>query len=177
MSLDKEYRGTFELGKISNSHDVDGEILETRLVPESIDENNLEEKMLNFIGDQYQTPPMFSAVKVKGVPLYKHARKGKEVEREPRFIRISKFDLLNWSNPFADFYVYCTKGTYIRCLVHDLGEKLGCGAILSGLRRTASNNLSIDQAIALDTFEEHTVTGICKYLIPGYQALSGDSET
>ncbi|MBH55440.1 MAG: tRNA pseudouridine(55) synthase TruB [Opitutaceae bacterium] len=176
MSLDKEYEGTLELGKISDSHDVDGEILETRSITESINEMDLLEKMSTFIGDQYQTPPMFSAVKVKGVPLYKHARKGKEVEREPRFIRISKFDLCEWNKPFANFYVYCTKGTYIRSLVHDLGEKLGCGAILTGLRRTASNNLTIDRAVALENFEEHPVTGISKYLIPGYKVLSPGSE-
>ena len=176
MSLDKEYEGTFELGKVSDSHDIDGEILETHPVPASLTENEVQEQMNGFIGDQYQTPPMFSAVKVKGVPLYKHARKGKEVQREPRFIRISQFALRSWDSPLGTFYVYCTKGTYIRSLVHDLGQKLACGGILTQLRRTASNNLSLKDAVALQDFESEPLSEISKYLIPGYQALTPITE-
>ena len=172
MSLDKEYEGTFELGKVTNSHDIDGEIEETNEVPDTISAELIQEQMNTFEGDQYQTPPMFSAVKINGVPLYKHARKGKVVEREPRFIRISKYELKTWEKPFGTFYVYCTKGTYIRSLVHDLGQKLGCGGILTQLRRTASNNLSLEDAVELQTFEAQPLSEISKYLIPGYKAIS-----
>ena len=177
MSLDKEYTGTFELGKTSDSHDIDGEILETKPVPDSISEETIVGQMNTFIGDQYQTPPMFSAVKIKGVPLYKHARKGIEVHREPRFIRISKFDLLSWEKPSGTFYVYCTKGTYIRSLVHELGQKLDCGAILTELRRTATNNLSLEDGVTLEAFEAHPLAGISTFLIPGYRAITPVSES
>ncbi len=172
MSLDKEYEGTFELGKVSDSHDVDGEILEENAVQESITADRIQEEMNTFEGDQYQTPPMFSAVKINGVPLYKHARKGKVVEREPRFIRISKYELKSWDNPSGRFYVYCTKGTYIRSLVHDLGQKLGCGGILTQLRRTASNNLNLKDAVELKAFETEPLSEVSKYLIPGYKAIT-----
>lgn len=172
MSLDKEYEGTFEFGKVSNSYDVDGEIEETHEVPESISAELIQEQMKTFEGDQYQTPPMFSAVKIDGVPLYKHARKGKVVEREPRFIRISKYELRSWENPVGSFYVYCTKGTYIRSLIHDLGQKLGCGGILTQLRRTASNNLSLQDAVELEVFEAQPLSEISKYLIPGFKAIT-----
>lgn len=172
MNLDKEYEGTFELGKISDSHDCDGQILETRPIDPSLDREAIAAEMGTFIGDQYQTPPMFSAVKVAGVPLYKHARKGKVVPREPRFIRISKFDLLEWNAPLGQFYVYCSKGSYIRTLVHDLGENLGCGGLLNQLRRTASHNLQVEHSITLEDFQSLPHAEISKRLIPGPQALA-----
>ncbi|MCB1124612.1 MAG: tRNA pseudouridine(55) synthase TruB [Verrucomicrobiae bacterium] len=172
MSLDKEYEGTFELGKVTNSHDIDGEVTDTFEVSDTITAEKIQDEMSAFVGDQYQTPPMFSAVKVDGVPLYKHARKGKEVEREPRFIRISKYALLDYEKPFGRFYVYCTKGTYIRSLVHDLGQKLGCGGILTQLRRTASNNLNLEDAVTLADFEEQPLSSVSKFLMPGFKALS-----
>ena len=176
MSLDKEYEGTIEFGKVSDSHDVDGEILETHAVPDTLTAESIQEQMRTFIGDQYQTPPMFSAVKVDGVPLYKHARKGKEVQREPRFIRVSKYVLRSWTPPTGNFYVYCTKGTYIRCLVHDLGQKLGCGAILTQLRRTGSSNLSIKDAVKLEELEQQPLSEISRYLVPGYKVLTSGVE-
>lgn len=172
MGLDKEYEGTFELGKVSDSHDIDGEIVGTHDVSNTITEELIKERMSRFVGDQYQIPPMFSAVKIKGVPLYKHARKGKEVEREPRFVRISKYTLNSWENPFGQFYVYCTKGTYVRSLVHDLGKTLGCGGILTQLRRIATNNLNLKNAVELKVFEEQTLSDINNFLIPGYKALT-----
>lgn len=176
MSLDKEYEGTVEFGKTSNSYDIDGEIVDIQDVPESITAEIIQEQMNIFVGDQYQTPPMFSAVKIKGVPLYKHARKGKEVPREPRFIRVSKYSLNSWNSPLGEFYVYCTKGTYIRSLVHDVGQKLGCGGMLVQLRRIASNNLSIKDAVTLEDFENEPLSEISKFLIPGYKALTLGAE-
>ncbi len=171
MGMDKEYEGTFELGKVTNSQDSDGEIEETHEVGEDITEERIKAELKTFMGDQYQIPPMFSAIKIKGVPLYKLARKGQVVEREPRFIRISKYELTEWEKPFGKFYVHCTKGTYVRTLAHDLGGKLETGAILTQLRRVASNNLSIKDAVTLDAFKEMSFSEINKVLIPGYKAV------
>ncbi|NBV38767.1 MAG: tRNA pseudouridine(55) synthase TruB [Verrucomicrobia bacterium] len=106
------------------------------------------------LGDQYQTPPMHSAKKIGGKKLYELARKGLEVEREPRFIRINLFQLNTWQSPRFTFRVQCTKGTYVRTLAYDLGQKFGCGAHLSMLRRTASGELSIEKAHTLDALEK-----------------------
>src|SRR3569833_2801016 len=130
MSLDKEYVGTISLGKVTTTQDAEGEMLETRPVP-PLTEADILATMKTFIGDQYQTPPMFSAIKIDGVPLYKKARQGEEVEREPRFFRVASFDLTRFASPDIDFVVRCSKGTYVRTLAHDLGQKIGCGAHLS----------------------------------------------
>ncbi|MGY8695745.1 MAG: tRNA pseudouridine(55) synthase TruB, partial [Verrucomicrobiia bacterium] len=124
-----------------------------------------------FMGDQYQTPPMFSAVKINGQPLYKLARKGQEVEREPRFIRISRFETTRFESPEIDFSLDCTKGTYVRTLASDIGEKLGCGAHLSGLRRTASDRFRIEDSITLEAFQEADRDTISKVLIAKNDAL------
>ncbi|HEY0945066.1 MAG TPA: tRNA pseudouridine(55) synthase TruB, partial [Opitutaceae bacterium] len=109
MSVDKEYSGTVELGKVTNTQDAEGEVLETRPVP-PLTEAEVRAAMQGMMGDQYQLPPMFSAIKIDGVPLYKKAREGEEVEREPRFIRVMRFDLTRWASPELDFHVQCTKG-------------------------------------------------------------------
>ena len=96
---------------------------------------------------------MFSAIKIAGKALYKSARAGEEIEREPRFIRISQYDLLRWESPEIDFRVLCTKGTYVRTLAHDFGQKLGCGAHLSALRRTAIDKLRVEQALTVPQIE------------------------
>ncbi|MGE9295913.1 MAG: tRNA pseudouridine(55) synthase TruB [Puniceicoccales bacterium] len=170
MSLDKEYEGTMKLGEITNTYDSEGEIMETRDVP-ALYVEGVNAVFTEFMGDQYQTPPMFSAKKIDGVPLYKLARKGKEIEREPRFIRISRLDLMELESPLLKFDVACSKGTYIRTLAHDIGEKLGCGAHLEALRRTVSGSFKIAQCTPLDKFEELTAVEIRRRLIPIYQAV------
>lgn len=170
ISLDKEYEGTIELGKVTDSHDADGEVLETREVP-ALSAEQAAEAMQSFVGDQYQTPPMFSAVKIGGVPLYKMARKGKEVEREPRFIRISSFDLVSFESPRLAFKMRCSKGTYVRTLANDLGQKLSCGAFLSSLRRTATDRFRIEQTLPLETLEEMPVGDIVRRLLPAHEAV------
>ncbi len=145
MSMDKEYAGTVRLGGTTNTQDAEGDILETRPVP-PLTEDDLRAALRGMMGDQYQMPPMFSAIKIDGQPLYKSARKGEEVEREPRFIRISRFDLTRVALPDFDFVVACTKGTYVRTLAHDLGNKLGCGGHLAALRRTGIDRLRIEKA-------------------------------
>jgi tRNA pseudouridine55 synthase len=170
MSLDKVYEGTITLGVATNTYDAEGEVMTTIPVPElTMDE--VSKTLGSFMGDQYQTPPMFSAVKIDGQPLYKLARKGVEVEREPRFIRISKFEATRFESPEIDFTLNCTKGTYVRTLASDIGEKLDCGAHLSSLRRTASDRFHIKDSITLEAFREADRETISKVLIAKNDAL------
>lgn len=171
MSLDKEYVGRLEFGKETNTYDVEGDVMVERPLPEGFNREMLEQVLTGFMGDQYQMPPMFSAKKVDGVPLYKLARKGKEIEREPRFIHVSTIRAESFGPPSADVLVRCSKGTYIRSLAHDIGQKLGCGAYLAELRRTASDRFHIDEALALDKIEEMSLIEIRRRLIPIYQAV------
>lgn len=169
ISLDKEYTGTIELGKITDSQDAEGQVMETRLVPEFTEEQ-IKTAMKGFLGDQYQTPPMYSAIKIDGVPLYKMARKGEDVVREPRFIRVSSFELTRFALPHLDFILRCSKGTYVRTIAHDLGHKLGCGGHLSALRRTASGQFNIADAVTLDALLEMPLNEIEQRLIPIHEA-------
>ena len=136
------------LGETTDSYDADGEVTLERLIPLlSLDEIN--EAAKAFTGDQHQIPPMVSAIKVAGKPLYKLARQGVEIPREPRLVHIYTFKFSEYEEPYAYFRVSCTKGTYIRSLAHDLGEKLGCGAHLSRLRRLSSGRLEVADATPL----------------------------
>lgn len=170
MSLDKEYEGTIELGKVTDTQDAEGEVLETIPVP-AFSEADILAAVKSFLGDQYQTPPMYSAVKIDGVPLYKSARKGEEVEREPRFIRVMSWEITRFALPRLDFRLRCTKGTYVRTLAHDLGRKLGCGAHLAALRRTASDKFHISQALTLDQINALSLPEIEKRLIAPRDAV------
>ena len=170
MSVDKTYSGSISLGRTTNTQDAEGEVLETRPVPE-FSEEQIRAALRAMVGDQYQTPPMFSAIKIKGVPLYKSARAGEEIEREARFIRVKRFDLTRWAAPDTlDFIVDCTKGTYVRTLAHDLGGKLGCGAHLSALRRISSGALNVNRAVTLDALQKMNPTEVQAALVPGYEA-------
>jgi len=169
MSVDKVYAGTIKLGEVTNTQDAEGEVLETRPVP-PLTEADVRKALQSFIGDQYQLPPMFSAIKIDGVPLYKRARDGEEVEREPRFIRVSSYELTRWDSPELDFKVHCTKGTYVRTLAHDLGQRLGCGAHLKALRRISSGELTLDRALTLDQIMAMPIPEIEKHLVPTLQA-------
>lgn len=165
MSQSKTYEGVFRLGAVTDSQDADGEIIEEKEVPETSAEE-MKNLFEGFLGDQYQTPPMFSAKKIKGVPLYKLARKGQEVEREPRFITIRKFELLGLDGPDVSFRIDVSKGTYVRTVAHDLGQKLGCGAYLTSLRRTAINDISIDRAVSLETLQDTPPSQLGRFLVP-----------
>lgn len=169
MSDDKEYEGTLTLGQITNSQDAEGEVVETRPVPADLSREQVTAAMQTFLGDQYQTPPMFSAIKIDGTPLYKLARKGEEIEREPRFIRVSRFELLEFSPPNISFRVRCSKGTYVRTIAHDLGQKLGPGGHLSALRRTASGGLRVERALTLEAFEALPLGEMQKHLLAAHE--------
>jgi tRNA pseudouridine55 synthase len=170
MSMDKTYTGTLQFGLVTDSYDIDGEVL-NQYEPGPIEASVIEREMQGFLGDQYQKPPMFSAKKINGVPLYKHARKGVEVEREERLVRIMDFRILENRFPHLDFEIAVSKGTYVRSVVHDLGEKLTCGACLTALRRTKIRDFSIDQAIELDSLASLNPNQIKQRLIPLYQAV------
>ena len=145
MSEDKEYEGTMKFGVMTDSQDADGEITETREVPEFTQEQ-IEAAFAKYDGDFYQTPPMVSAIKKDGVALYKLARQGKTVEREPRFVHIYAHHILGMMLPEVDFRVVCSKGFYVRTYAFDIGNDLGCGAHLSALRRTKSGRFDVSMA-------------------------------
>jgi tRNA pseudouridine55 synthase len=149
VKSDKTYEGAMHLGIATDSHDVDG----TTVAEGDYSRVTLEDvgtEMRELTGDIMQTPPMVSAVKVDGVPLYKRARKGQEVKREPRLIHVYEFSLLDFDPPRVDFRLRCTKGTYVRSLCAEVGERLGCGAHLAVLRRTAAGGMSIEDALPLE---------------------------
>lgn len=149
MSEDKEYAGTMRLGEITDSQDADGKVLETKPVP-AFSAEELESAFAKFRGDFYQTPPMVSAIKKEGVPLYKLARQGKSVEREPRFVHVYASQVEAIRLPDVDFRMVCSKGFYVRTFAHDIGQTLGCGAHLAALRRTKSGRFVVDGAVTVD---------------------------
>jgi len=153
MSEDKEYVGTLTLGVITDSQDRDGNVVETRAV-EQIDQGKIELAFKKFHGDFYQMPPMVSAIKRDGVPLYKLARQGKVVEREPRFVHVYAHEIKAVRSPEIDFRVICSKGFYVRTYAHDIGIELGCGGHLSALRRTKSGRFSVDHAITVQDIRD-----------------------
>ncbi len=170
MGLNKVYVGTLRLGQTTDSYDSDGSFVEQKSC-EGVTQASFSAALESFVGDQYQIAPMFSARKVNGVALYKLARQGKEVEREPRFIRISRLTLKYFQLPDAQVEVRCSKGTYIRSLAHDLGQKLGCGAHLIQLRRTGVGHLSIKDAITLETLAGLSSEALAARLIATHVAV------
>jgi len=165
MGDDKVYEGTVKFGETTSSYDSDGECLSIQPVP-PLTVEKLNEEAAHFLGDQLQTPPMVSAIKMDGVPLYKLARQGVEVERKPRLIHVYRFNFSRYEEPFGTFRVACTKGTYIRSLAHDLGQRLGCGAHLDSLRRTVSGRFDVANALPLDTLLAMPVSELEKHIIP-----------
>ncbi len=149
MAEDKEYVGSLTLGATTNTQDAEGEILEEKEVPE-LSEDQIKSVFDEFKGDFYQTPPMVSAIKKDGVPLYKLARQGKEVKRDPRFVHVASYRIDGIELPRIDFTVRCSKGFYVRTYAHDIGEKIGCGAHLSALRRTKSGKFNLDRSVTFD---------------------------
>ena len=149
MSEDKEYVGTLKLGETTDSQDADGQVVETRPVPE-LSRERIDQAFAKFDGDFYQMPPMVSAIKMDGVPLYKLARQGKTVEREPRFVHIFAHEIKNVALPEIEFRVVCSKGFYVRTYAFDIGNDLGCGAHLKALRRTKSGKFNLDHAVTIE---------------------------
>ena len=175
MSDDKIYVGSMKLGETTNTYDAEGETDEARPVP-GLTLEALQEKANDFLGDQLQLPPMVSAIKINGTPLYKLARKGMEVERKKRFIHLYKFQITEYEPPLAWFKIACTKGTYVRTLAHDLGQALGCGAHLAGLRRTVSGKFKVGDATQLEELTTLSPDDLAKRVVPMLQ-LSAAAES
>ena len=165
MSDDKIYVGSMKLGETTNTYDAEGETDEARPVP-GLTLEALQEKANDFLGDQLQLPPMVSAIKINGTPLYKLARKGMEVERKKRFIHLYKFQITEYEPPLAWFKIACTKGTYVRTLAHDLGQALGCGAHLAGLRRTVSGKFKVGDATQLEELTTLSPDDLAERVVP-----------
>lgn len=149
MDGEKIYRGTLKLGETTDTQDAEGTILSCSAI-DAIDREQIEAAIATLLGPIQQLPPMYSALKRDGVPLYELARKGVEVERALRSIEIYRFELCSVDLPFVTFEVTCSKGTYVRTLAHDLGARLGCGAHLTALRRLKSGAFTEGEAIPLD---------------------------
>lgn len=165
MSDDKVYEGTIKFGESTDSYDSDGELTGSLpVMPMTLDELN--EAAASFIGDLMQKPPMVSAVKKGGVPLYKLARKGVEVEREARLIHVYNFRFTKYEEPLGTFKLACTKGTYVRSIAHELGQKLGCGAHLATLRRSVSGKFDVADALPLDEILKMSESQLATRVIP-----------
>ena len=147
----KEYIATLKLGLTSTTQDITGEILTQKKV--MVSEEEVRKTIASFVGDQEQIPPMYSAIKIDGKRLYELARSGKEVERKPRPVTFFEIEILSMNLPDIELRVLCSKGTYIRTLCHDIGQALGCGAVMTSLNRTRSGQFSIDSAITLKELE------------------------
>ena len=168
MASDKVYEGEAKFGETTDSYDADGEIVTTHPVP-ALELQRLNDEAARFAGDLMQTPPMVSAVKHQGVPLYKLARKGLEVERKERLVHIYTYRFTRYEEPIGTFRVGCTKGTYVRSLVHDLGQRLGCGAHLRSLRRIDSGMFSVNDATPLAQLRQWSTDELKKHVIPYFQ--------
>jgi len=148
---DKTYVATIKLGATTTTGDAEGEVLTTN--PVNVSRIDFEQACRQFTGEISQTPPMYSALKFEGKALYEYARAGLEIERKARFVTIRNIEVNSFAGDVAVITVTCSKGTYIRTLAEDIGGQLGCGAHLIGLRRTATADYQIAQAVTLEQFE------------------------
>src|SRR5512142_2006837 len=168
---DKRYQAVIRLGQTTDTYDADGRV--TGSAPVTVTEEQFEDALQNFIGEIEQVPPPYSAVKVKGRKAYEMARDGEDVDLQPRKIKVYNLELLEWAPPEAVIDVYCSSGTYVRSLAHDLGNALGCGAHLVGLRRTKSGRFTLRDAVPLRRLRDSFEAGNWyQYLIPAAEALS-----
>src|SRR5947207_7046551 len=164
MSEDKEYCGTMILGVETDTQDSAGKVVLERPVP-ALDDATVRAAFAKYSGDFYQMPPMVSAIKQGGVPLYKLARQGKTVEREPRLVHVYRYSIDRIESPEIDFSVVCSKGFYVRTYAHDIGETLGCGAHLKELRRTKSGRFSVEGAITVEELKEADAVDILSRIL------------
>lgn len=160
MKMDKVYIAKAKLGETSDTYDADGKIVETQSITSlrNTSKQTILNVLPNFVGDIQQIPPMFSAKKVGGKKLYELARQGKEIERKPININISKIDLLNFDYPWFEIEVHCSTGTYIRSLIYDIGQKLEVGAVMYELRRIKIGNFDIKKAVQIERLNRNNWT-------------------
>lgn len=169
---DKRYQATIRLGSSTDTYDAEGRVTNSAPVG-NITEDQFQETLEKFVGEIEQVPPPYSAIKVQGKKAYEMAREGEEVNLEPRTIKVYSLELLEWAPPEAVIDVFCSSGTYVRSLANDLGNALGCGAHLVGLRRTKSGRFTLRDAVPLRRLQESFIAGDWyKYLIPAAEALA-----
>lgn len=171
VGADKAYEGTMRLGVQSNTYDCQGE---TTPGPgaEIPDLEALKEATAPFIGDIEQIPPLYSAIKVKGKKLYEYARAGKDVEVQPREVFVERFEVVSIEGDTAKFVVECGSGTYVRSLVHDLGQAIGCGALVDSLRRTAIEDFTLEESVTLEALTEAGPDKFTDSLLPMVDAMT-----
>jgi tRNA pseudouridine55 synthase len=158
MAGDKAYRATLKLGSATDTQDSDGQVLEEKSW-QDVDLASVSAAVENFIGDFEQLPPMYSALKKDGQPLYKLARQGIEVDREPRRVHVESLTIDEYSPPYMTFTVTCSKGTYVRTLCHEIGQILGCGAHMTDLRRLSCGRFDLAASHPLQVFKELSEQG------------------
>jgi len=164
LEADKDYEAQLALGAVTTTGDAEGDVTERH--PVNVDRQQFEGVLARFVGSQQQVPPMHSAIKRDGQPLYALARQGQEVERAPRQITISRLRLLQWDPLLPVIELTCSKGTYVRVLAQDIGAALGCGAHLQALRRTRVGPLHLDRAVSLDRLQGQDLDGRRAWLQP-----------
>jgi tRNA pseudouridine55 synthase len=161
---DKTYETDITLGIETDSYDTDGEMISQQTVPD-IHSEDWKNILQEWVGDIQQVPPVFSALKKNGVPLYKMARKGKTIQLEPRPVTVYRIDVLSWQKPVLKLFIHCAKGTYIRSIAHDIGKRIGCGASVSALRRTKIGQYSVMDALTLPAFQSWIETKKVPYAV------------
>lgn len=170
---DKRYQATVRLGSSTDTYDADGVMTTNEVSVDEITEEQFTEVLENFVGEIEQVPPPYSAVKVKGKKAYELARNGEDVELTPRKINVYSLEVLEWAPPEVVIDVYCSSGTYVRSLANDLGNELGCGAHLVGLRRTKSGRFTLRDAVPMRRLQEAFDSGDWyRHLIPAAEALA-----
>ena len=169
---DKRYQAIIRMGTATDTYDAEGAFTRDEVTVD-VTEEQFEAELKKFEGEVEQTPPAYSAVKINGRKAYEMARKGEEVEIEPRMIQVHHLEVLEWATPEVVVDVHCSSGTYIRSLANDLGEVLGCGAYLVGLRRTKNGRFSLRDAVPLRKLKEAFEAGDWyKHIIPAAESLS-----
>ena len=172
LDADKQYWVRIKLGESTTTYDIEGEVVSTGAV--NVDRRQIEKALKSFTGTISQLPPMYSAVKQGGQALYKLAREGKEVERNPREVTVYRIDILDFDGEYLELEILCSKGTYVRTIAHDLGQVLGCGAHVVELRRLGVGDFRIDEAVDLEDIEElQSPDEIERLLLPVDEALLG----
>jgi len=171
LDADKEYLARARLGTTTSTADAEGEVLERR--PVAVGGEAVEPALARLRGDIEQVPPMYSALKHAGQPLYALARKGRSVVRAARRVRIHELEMVGFAGDAIELRVRCSKGTYIRTLVEDLGQALGCGAHLEALRRTAAGSFRIGDAVTLEQLQAATGAQRDRWLLPLERLLAG----
>jgi tRNA pseudouridine55 synthase len=169
---DKRYQATIRLGQSTSTYDSEGEVSGEPVDISKLSEEAFEDLLQGFIGEIQQVPPAYSAIKMQGKKAYERARNGEDVEMEPRTINVYSLELLEWAPPETVIDVFCSSGTYVRSLANDLGENLGVGAHLVGLRRTKSGRFTLRDAVSLRRLRDSFATGEwSQFLIPASEAL------